>query len=171
MHTLTFFYTVQSQYRNASSLPSDMGIAKQVRSLSEILQQVCFLRFLSSSFGLLTNHSCRHFTDAQKRDKLVKVVGQANSDGVHNKRNTNGPAPVSTQSSRKLLPPTRPDVSTRFTPLSPCLRQSSPPLFPSPTPWPPKQQKRTSTTSCSPDTALPPRPLATNLKMVAQSYD
>ncbi|KAL4252893.1 pirin family protein [Abortiporus biennis] len=36
----------------------------------------------------------RHFSDAEKKDKFVRVVAPANSEGVEEKREASGPAPV-----------------------------------------------------------------------------
>ncbi|KAK4701743.1 quercetin 2,3-dioxygenase, partial [Phenoliferia sp. Uapishka_3] len=59
-------------------------------------QNVHFLQIwaLPNKSGLTPKYYARHFSDEEKRDKLVKVVGTVNTEGVHNKRNTTGPAPV-----------------------------------------------------------------------------
>ncbi|KAI5474991.1 hypothetical protein MNV49_002114 [Pseudohyphozyma bogoriensis] len=44
--------------------------------------------------GLSPKYYNRKFSDEEKRDKLVKVVAPVNTEGVHNGRNTTGPAPV-----------------------------------------------------------------------------
>lgn len=50
---------------------------------------------LPNKSGLTAKYYARKFSDEEKRNKVVKVVGTANTEGVHNKRNTSGPAPVS----------------------------------------------------------------------------
>ncbi|KAL8279968.1 hypothetical protein RQP46_007549 [Phenoliferia psychrophenolica] len=59
-------------------------------------ENVHFLQIwaLPNKSGLSPKYYARHFSDEEKRDKFVKVVGTANTEGVHNKRNTTGPAPV-----------------------------------------------------------------------------
>ncbi|GAA6043030.1 hypothetical protein JCM8097_005121 [Rhodosporidiobolus ruineniae] len=59
-------------------------------------QQVHFLQIwgLPSTKGLAPKYYNRHFSDDDKRDKLVKVVGEAGSEGVSDERNGQGPAPV-----------------------------------------------------------------------------
>ncbi|KAH7106074.1 pirin domain-containing protein [Auriculariales sp. MPI-PUGE-AT-0066] len=47
-----------------------------------------------SQRGLKPAYYTRHFTDAEKRDTLLRVVAPAGSDGVSSERETSGPTPV-----------------------------------------------------------------------------
>ncbi|KAI0796170.1 RmlC-like cupin domain-containing protein [Abortiporus biennis] len=59
-------------------------------------KQVHFLQIWSipSQRNLTPQYFTRHFSDAEKKDKFVKVVAPANSAGVEEKREAPGPAPV-----------------------------------------------------------------------------
>ncbi|GAA6000602.1 hypothetical protein JCM10207_004571 [Rhodosporidiobolus poonsookiae] len=59
-------------------------------------KQVHFLQIwgLPNESGLPPKYYNRHFSDEEKRDKLVKVVGPAGSEGVSDERDGSGPAPV-----------------------------------------------------------------------------
>lgn len=50
---------------------------------------------LPSQSRLPPSYYNRHFSDDEKRDKLVRVVAPVNADGVKDERDTDGPAPVS----------------------------------------------------------------------------
>ena len=47
-----------------------------------------------SQRGLQPQYFTRHFSDAEKKDQWVRVVAPAGSDGVVEKREASGPAPV-----------------------------------------------------------------------------
>lgn len=47
-----------------------------------------------SRSGLMPKYFTRHFTEGEKRDKLVRVVAPMGSAGVSAARETSGPAPV-----------------------------------------------------------------------------
>lgn len=68
------------------SLPSQSGLSPQyfTRYVFDLLSRVC----------LALNIIYRHFSDAEKRDKWAKVVAPAGSEGVVQKREATGPAPV-----------------------------------------------------------------------------
>ena len=53
---------------------------------------------LPSQSRLKPKYYNRHFTDEEKRDKLVKVVAPADSGEVKDERDTSGPAPVRSHS-------------------------------------------------------------------------
>ncbi|BGP13352.1 hypothetical protein JCM10213_005802 [Rhodosporidiobolus nylandii] len=59
-------------------------------------KQVHFLQIwgLPRQSGLQPKYYNRHFTDEEKRDKLVQVVGPSGSEGVSDERDASGPAPV-----------------------------------------------------------------------------
>ncbi|GAA5973634.1 hypothetical protein JCM11641_005054 [Rhodosporidiobolus odoratus] len=59
-------------------------------------KQVHFLQIwgLPNKSGLPPKYYNRSFSDEQKRNKLVQVVGPAGSEGVSDERDTTGPAPV-----------------------------------------------------------------------------
>ncbi|GAA5831019.1 hypothetical protein JCM11251_005111 [Rhodosporidiobolus azoricus] len=59
-------------------------------------KQVHFLQIwgLPNQTRLPPKYYNRHFSDEEKRDKLVQVVGPAGSEGVSDERDTTGPAPV-----------------------------------------------------------------------------
>ncbi|GAA6056179.1 hypothetical protein JCM3770_004246 [Rhodotorula araucariae] len=59
-------------------------------------KQVHFLQIwgLPNKRGLSPKYYNRHFSDDEKRDKLVKVVAPAESEGVSDERGAKGPAPV-----------------------------------------------------------------------------
>ena len=55
-----------------------------------------FTRFVtvSSSPRFKSDNTCRHFTDAEKRDSLVRVVASIGDEGVSSDREGSGAAPV-----------------------------------------------------------------------------
>jgi len=59
-------------------------------------KQVHFLQIWAqpTRSGLTPQYFTRHFTDAEKTDKLVKIVAPVGVEGVIEKRETSGPAPV-----------------------------------------------------------------------------
>ncbi|KAH8104541.1 pirin domain-containing protein [Cristinia sonorae] len=59
-------------------------------------KQVHFLQMWStpSTSNLSPAYYTRHFTDEEKRDKWVRIVAPVGSDGVEDKRDSSGPAPV-----------------------------------------------------------------------------
>ncbi|GJN87963.1 hypothetical protein Rhopal_000918-T1 [Rhodotorula paludigena] len=59
-------------------------------------KQAYFLQIwgLPNTRGLSPKYYNRHFSDDEKRDRLVKVVAPAESEGVSDERNAEGPAPV-----------------------------------------------------------------------------
>lgn len=62
-------------------------------------EQVHFLQIwlLPNQSRLTPSYYTRHFTDAQKRDELLKVVAPVDTPGVLNKREGEGPTPVHAQ--------------------------------------------------------------------------
>jgi redox-sensitive bicupin YhaK (pirin superfamily) len=87
---------------NALSLPLTVQMTSTGTGISHSeynrnpLLPVHFLQIwaLPGSQGLKPNYYNRHFTDEEKRNKLVQIVGPVGSAGVIDERNTNGPAPV-----------------------------------------------------------------------------
>lgn len=59
-------------------------------------KQVHFLQIwsLPSERGLTPQYFTRHFSDEEKKDKWAKIVAPAGSEGVTEKRDVSGPAPV-----------------------------------------------------------------------------
>lgn len=62
-------------------------------------EQVHFLQIwlLPNKSRLTPSYYTRHFTDAQKRDVLLKVVAPVEAEGVNNEREGEGPTPVHAQ--------------------------------------------------------------------------
>ena len=61
-------------------------------------EQVHFIQIwaLPSQRGLTPKYYTRHFTDEQKKDRILTVVAPVGTDGVVDAREASGPTPVST---------------------------------------------------------------------------
>ena len=117
-------------------------------------KQVHFLQIwaLPNKSRLPPTYYTRHVTDAEKREGLVRVVGPVGTEGVSEDRDTKGPAPVRTHTSRpspRRFPPTSSHslsyvlfiwivCSCRSTQTSISSRPSSPLNTPSSTPSSPR---------------------------------